>query len=503
MENIIEFSHVSKHFGAIKALRDVSFTIRKGECHAIIGENGAGKSTLMNILSGIYLPDGGNVLYKGEPVKISAPHVAGELGISTVYQELKLCPNLTITENIFLGRTKTTRLGVIQKGDMDEQARQMMEMFHIDLDVTQAVSRLSIAQMQLVELAKAIGKNADVLILDEPTSSLTAAETQTLFTVLERLKKEGRTLLFISHRLSEIFAIADRLSVMRDGAYLGTYDCGEIDENKVVKLITGNELYEELSGEQDEAGTAGGKQDVVLEVKNLNRGKLVRDVSFRLYEGEILGLYGLQGSGRTELVETVFGLHPAESGEIVLRGEVQKKGIRSPGQAIRCEMGLLTEDRKNRGIFAKMDILENIAVIHNKKICGRFGILSRRKMEGMAQEYCRKLSVKMDSLQQNIQNLSGGNQQKVIIARMLSTDPGIILADEPTRGVDVGAKSEIFAIFHQLKKDKKSIILISSELKEVVKECDRVLVMRNGRIVGEVTDRENREEQILQYSFNG
>ena len=254
MENIIEFSHVSKHFGAIKALRDVSFTIRKGECHAIIGENGAGKSTLMNILSGIYLPDGGNVLYKGEPVKISAPHVAGGLGISTVYQELKLCPNLTITENIFLGRTKTTKLGIIQKGDMDEQARQMIDMFHIDLDVTQPVGRLSIAQMQLVELAKAIGKDAEVLILDEPTSSLTAAETRTLCTVLERLKKEGRTLLFISHRLSEIFAIADRLSVMRDGSYLGTYECGEIDENKVVKLITGNELYQELSGEQDEAG---------------------------------------------------------------------------------------------------------------------------------------------------------------------------------------------------------------------------------------------------------
>ena len=290
MENIIEFSHVSKHFGAIKALRDVSFTIRKGECHAIIGENGAGKSTLMNILSGIYLPDGGNVLYKGEPVKISAPHVAGGLGISTVYQELKLCPNLTITENIFLGRTKTTKLGIIQKGDMDEQARQMIDMFHIDLDVTQPVGRLSIAQMQLVELAKAIGKDAEVLILDEPTSSLTAAETRTLFTVLERLKKEGRTLLFISHRLSEIFAIADRLSVMRDGNYLGTYECGEIDENKVVKLITGNELYQELSGEQDEADTAGQERHAVLEVKNLNRGKLVRDVSFRLYEGEILGL---------------------------------------------------------------------------------------------------------------------------------------------------------------------------------------------------------------------
>ncbi len=495
---IIEFKNISKSFGAVHALKDVSFGIARGECHAIVGENGAGKSTLMNILSGLFPQDTGDVLLNGKAVRITSPIVSGELGIATVYQELKLCPNLTAPENIFLGRTAVNRLGMIKKGTNDAEAKKLLDLFGIDVDVSVPVRSLSIAQMQLVELAKALSRKTDVLILDEPTSSLTAAESDRLFDIVAKLKADGKTMIFISHRLDEIFKIADRVTVMRDGKYIGTYPCAQLTEERVVELIAGRKLEKSALPAAAQDSRTGVP---ALEVRGLSWRNRVVDASLKLYKGEILGIYGLQGAGRTELVETIFGLNRLDAGEIFINGE--KKTIKKPSQALKTGVGLITEDRKNRGIFAKMSISENIAAIHTKGITSIPGVLDWRAALRMTQRYHGELSIKMDSHKQNITKLSGGNQQKVIIARMLSRKPDIILADEPTRGVDVGAKSEIFSIFRELKKAGKAIIVISSELKEVAAECDRIIVMKNGRIVGEVTARECREEQILQYSFNG
>jgi ABC-type sugar transport system ATPase subunit len=491
---IIEFKNISKNFGAVKALQAVSFSIRQGECHAIVGENGAGKSTLMNILSGLFLQDSGEVIYKSKPVLIDSPSVANELGISTVYQELKLCPNLTAAENIFLGRVPTNWMGVINRFDMDREADKLLDMFGIEIDIHIPVKKLSIAQMQLVEVAKAISWNSEVLILDEPTSSLTATEADILFGILHKLKADGKTLIFISHRLTEIFQVADSLSVMRDGCYIGTYACNDLTEEKVVELITGKKI---VRNSLNEIQDNGGK--VALEVKNLNMGNRVKDISFVLYEGEILGLYGLQGAGRTELVETIFGLHHCDNGSITVYGKPII--IKKPSQAIKAGIGLITEDRKNSGIFAKMNVSENITIIHNRLITFFKFILAKKKIAAITRRYREDLSIKMDTDNESILKLSGGNQQKVIIARMLSQSPSIILADEPTRGVDVGAKAEIFSIFQRLKHDKKAILVISSELKEIVNECDRILVMRNGRIAGEVRDKTDREGTVLHYSF--
>lgn len=503
-QNVIEFEHISKSFGAVHALRDVSFSIRRGECHAVIGENGAGKSTLMHILAGSYKPTAGNVRVNGREVLISNETESKKLGIAIVYQELKLCLNLTAAENVFLGKIPTKAFGVINRENIDRKVIEMMKPFGVEIDVTAPVAELGPAQMQLIEIAKALNENADVIILDEPTSSLTATESETLFKLLRQLKEQGKTLIFISHRLNEIFEMADRISVMRDGMYLGTYPTEEIDENRLIQLIAGEERYHEIYSHierETSAPIVRSEENVILEVNHLNRGKWVQDESFKLYRGEILGLYGLQGSGRTELVETIFGMYGKPDGQIKVNGKEVE--IKNPEDAIREGFGLLTEDRKNRGIFSLMDIRENIAVIHKKKITKGKLFLDNKKIDDLSRKYIDALSIKLDTIKESILNLSGGNQQKVVLARMLSTDPLIILADEPTRGIDVGAKSEIFALLNQLRREGKSIIVISSELKEIIRECDRVLVLHNQRIVGEVIERENREEKILQYAFNG
>lgn len=498
---IIQFDHIKKNFDAVQALKDVSFSIRRGECHAILGENGAGKSTLMHMLAGMYQPDGGKIFVEGQEARITSPQASDGYGISIVYQELKLCPNLDAAENIFLG-IMPSRAGFIKRGNIYKETKEILDSFGVDIDITVPVKKLGPAQMQLIEIAKAIQKNANIMILDEPTSSLTAAEADTLFAILDKLKAEGKTLIFISHRMNEIFAMADRITVMRDGMYLGTFDAADITEDQLVRMIAGDKCFNELYAEGEEDTDAGpGEEKVALELCGINCGKYVRDVSLKLYEGEILGLYGLQGSGRTELVETVFGLYGKVDGKVVVHGRPVE--IKSPRDAISSGIGLLTEDRKNRGIFSLMDIRENIAVIHQKSITRAGGFIDNKKVDRISGQYTEELSVKTDSIRQKIVNLSGGNQQKVVLARMLSMDPRIILADEPTRGVDVGAKAEIFAILKKLRKQGRSVILISSELAEVVRESDRVLVLRNGEIVGEVKSRSGREEKILNYAFNG
>lgn len=500
--DIIQFEHISKNFGAVHALKDVSFGIASGECHAIIGENGAGKSTLMHILAGAYGPTEGKILLEGREIHIPNAVTAQNHGIAIVYQELKLCLNLTASENIFLGKMPANRLGFIKRDNLNDKAQDVLSRFGVEIDVTVPVRELSPAQMQLIEIAKAIMENARVLILDEPTSSLTQAEAEKLFEILRNLKAEGKTLIFISHRMNEIFEMADRITVLRDGSYLGTYDASEMTEDRLVRLIAGEKRFNELyAGSAMEKHGTYSEEDVLLELKDINNGSIVQGASLKLHRREILGLYGLQGAGRTELVETVFGMYGKVSGVINVKGNPVHIGC--PADAIRAGFGLITEDRKNRGIYNLMNIRENVSVIHNQKITKGGIWLDDAKINDISNEYVEALSVRLDSIYESILNLSGGNQQKVILARMLSTNPDIILADEPTRGVDVGAKAEIFAILNRLKEEGKGIIVISSELAEIVKECDRVLVLRGGRIVGEVISRENREEKILQYAFYG
>lgn len=499
MSEIIRFENISKRFGGVQALDDVSFSIEPAKVHAIIGENGAGKSTLMNILSGLFAQGSGKILYQGKEVKIHSPHMAHELGIITVFQELKLCQNLTVAENLFLGR-EIAKDGLMDWKTMNTRAVKMLEDFGIEIDVKLKLKYLSVAQMQMVEIAKAVSQKVNVLILDEPTSALTVKETDTLFKNIFRLKEQGVTILFISHRLEEILEVSDEISVLRNGRYLGTFQTKDTNANEIVTLIAGKELAQEYSAKPKKSGKI--ETEVVLEVENLKRGKKVDGISFKLHKGEILGFYGLQGSGRTEMLETLFGLYKKDHGTIKLYGK--KSEIRNAGQAICQGIAFIPEDRKLSGIFNKMNILENMAIIHDKEITAGGFFLKPKAIRRIAEKYVQNLCIKCTSPKQLIGNLSGGNQQKVIVSRCLSTEPDIILLDEPTRGVDVGAKAEIYEILKSLKNDEgKSIVIVSSELPEIILLCDRVMIMRNGRITGELEGDEIAKEQILQYAFNG
>ncbi len=496
MDDIIRFSNVSKNFGGTKALSGVSLSIRAGEVHALMGENGAGKTTLMNILSGLFTQDAGSVSYKGREVKITSPHVSRQLGIATVFQELKNCENLTVAENIFLGREKTKGIFMDYAG-MNESARKIVAAYGLGVDVRTPIKKLSVAQMQVVEIAKAIDLKADVLILDEPTSALTVNETQKLFENMRRLKENGVTIIYISHRMEEIFEVADRISVLRNGGFLGTFEKGETSKDEIINLIAGKELAKEYTAQKKELKPLGG---AVMSVRELSRKPYVDGVSFELHKGEILGLYGLQGSGRTELIETVFGLYKKDGGGVSFFGnEVLKASAKN---SINSRIGMMTEDRKLTGIFFNMDINDNIAIIHGSDIT-RGGMINTRMVNGITKEYIGRLSIKCSGIKQPIGNLSGGNQQKVVLSRCLSTNPEILLLDEPTRGVDVGAKAEIYELLKELRdKNGVSLLVVSSELPEIILLCDRVIVMKNGRVTGELRGDEIREDAILSCAFN-
>ncbi|MEG1393749.1 MAG: sugar ABC transporter ATP-binding protein, partial [Christensenellaceae bacterium] len=451
MEEIIKFDHVSKHFGGVKALTDVTLSIKKGQVHALLGENGAGKSTLMNILSGLFLQDSGKIIYKGKETKFLNPHVSRAIGIATVFQELKNCENLTVTENIFLGREEKKGI-VVDWTTMNKKAKKILESYGLDIDVKTTLSKLTVAQMQLIEIAKAIDLNADVLILDEPTSALTINETSKLFDNIRKLKEKGVTIIFISHRLEEVFQISDELSVLRNGKFLGTFDAKEMTVDEIIKLIAGKELASTYSNTLEKKMLS----EKVLEVKNVSRGSVVKNASFDLHKGEILGFYGLQGSGRTELMELVFGIQKKDSGEIRAYGKELTKI--STKNSIKNKIGMLTEDRKLSGVFFHMDINDNIAIIHDRDIT-KAGLIDTKRVNTLTNSYIKKLSIKCSSMKQLVGNLSGGNQQKVIISRCLSTQPDIIIMDEPTKGVDVGAKAEIYEILKNLReKENKSMI---------------------------------------------
>jgi ribose transport system ATP-binding protein len=498
MKDILVFNGVSKTFPGVRALEDVSFSIAKGEIHTIAGENGAGKSTLMKILSGWYPPSSGEILFKGKRISTSNPEAALSMGISTVYQELMLCENMTVVENIYLGRELSSRKGIDWKA-MHRHARKLLDSFGVEISTRTLVRNLPIAQRQIVEIAKAINMKTEILILDEPTSSLTINETRVLFENLRRFRETGMSIIFISHRLDEVFEITDRISVLRDGRYLGTFAAAETTPRDIISLIAGKELLQEIVG--TEKLRTGSDAEIALEVRGLARGKYFRDVSFSLRRGELLGIYGLQGAGRTELMQTLFGMYLPDAGEVFLDGKAIR--LRSPREAIRKGFALIPEDRRKEGLFSNMDVKDNIAVIHDRRITVA-SFVQNRKILAIAREYVEKLSIKVTSPFQRVRNLSGGNQQKVIIGRSLSTSPRILIMDEPTRGIDVGAKAEIYKILRKLKGEEgKAILIVSSELEEVVAECDRVLVMFQGRVSGVLSGAQITREGVLHLAFGG
>ncbi|MGB0090719.1 MAG: sugar ABC transporter ATP-binding protein [Planifilum fulgidum] len=485
---ILQVREIHKVFPGTKALSNVSMEFHAGEVHAVVGENGAGKSTLMNILSGVFPPTEGQIILEGEEVRFQSPRQAQEKGIAIVHQELSLCPHLTVGENMFIGRLPRSRLGFVDRNKLREDAKKMLEAFKADIDPDDLAGDLSISEQQVVEIAKALTMDCKVLILDEPTSAITESEANNLFEVIRELRGKGICIIYISHRIKEIFSISDRISVLRDGHYIGTYHTEEMTPDRVVQLMVGRELKNIYPPKS----TRGKKE--ILRVENLSREGVFHQIRFTLYEKEVLGIFGLVGAGRTEMSRALCGIDPKDSGQVWLDGK--PVAIDSVSQAIQQGIVYLTEDRKNQGLFLDLSVKRNI-VSSNLQAVSSGLFIDPVKEKKMAEHFSEKLNVKTPSLDQSIGSLSGGNQQKAMIAKWLSTHPKVLLLDEPTRGIDVGAKSEIYKMLRELADDGKGIIVISSELPEVIGICDRVLVMHQGRIVGEVSGERINEEEII------
>lgn len=488
MSLILQMKNIDKSFPGVKALDDVHLNIYTGEAMALIGENGAGKSTLMKILSGVYSRDGGTIIYDGEEIHPTNPKEATDLGISIIHQELNIIKNLTIYENVFLGREPTKGLGFTNKKEMIEKTREILHSLGIDIDPRTKAGRLSIAQQQMVEIAKAISTNAKVLILDEPTDTLTDRETRVLFDLIERLKSQGKALVYISHRLEEIFEVCERVTVLRDGQFIGEEETKDITEPEIVEMMVGRTLDEQYPYMPP---MEEGKK--VLEVKNLSNEHL-KNVSLDLYEGEVLGVSGLVGAGRTELAKTIYGLYPKESGEILLKGE--SIDLKSASDALDHGIVYVSEDRKNESLILGMNITENITLPSIQEFLQSIRI-NKSKEKKVAGEYVEAMNIRTPSVTQRVKNLSGGNQQKVAIAKSLLTHPEVLILDEPTRGVDVGAKREIYELLNEIKKEGRSIIMISSDMPEILGLSDRVLVMRDGESLVVLDREEATGEKIM------
>ena len=502
MNPIIDFIDISKQFFGVKALTDVSLSVNSGEVHSIVGENGAGKSTLMNILGGLFPPSAGEVRFQGNAVRLINEQAALQLGIGVVYQELKLCPNLSITENIFLGRELRGKGSRLNWPEMKKKSSDVLSSLGSVLDPDIIVRRLSIAEQQIVEIAKVLSRNVKVLVLDEPTSALTLNESKELFKNIRKLKAEGVAVIYISHRLEEVLELSDRVSVLRDGRFKGTFLRSEIDINSLVKLIAGDKLTDELGHRASSQKRRDNAGPQCLSVRNLSSadGK-VKNTSFELNRGEILGFYGIQGAGRTELLESIFGMRKIAGGEIFLNGSpVENKTVAA---AIKNGFAMVPEDRRRTGLFPNMNISENINMSNVTDISTGTGWLKKKSMKKISEKYRAEIGIKTRDIYQNIMQLSGGNQQKVIIGRWLAARPSIFLVDELTRGVDVGAKAEIFSVLKKLRDDGLGIILVSSEIQEVIAESDRVLVMRDGQIVKELIGDEITKDNIVENALIG
>lgn len=497
MEYVLELKNIYKSFPGVKVLEDVTLQVRPGEVHALMGENGAGKSTLMKILMGIYKADQGSIFLEGKETVIHGPKDAMSKGISMIHQELNTVLDMEVAENVFVGRELLKKgmekLKIVDIARMREETRRYFRKMNIDIDPRAKMRTLSVAEMQLVEIVKAISLNSRIIVMDEPTSAITEKEATVLFAQIERLKKQGVAIIYISHKMDEIFRISDTITVLRDGQWIGTKPAKELDNDMLIKMMVGRELTDIYPKDPVEIG------DVILEVKNLSRGKKVRDASFSLRKGEVLGIAGLVGAGRSELVETIFGLYPKTGGQIFLHGK--EVHIKSAADAIKNKMALITEDRKQTGLNLIVSVKENIASVSIGKLSNH-GIVNDKKINEVSEKYIKELKIKTPDGNAIVGNLSGGNQQKVVLAKWLLDEPDIIIFDEPTRGIDIGAKRDIYLLINNLAKEGKAVIVISSEMAEVMGICDRILVMAEGRINGEVQREEFSQEVIMGYASN-
>jgi ABC-type sugar transport system ATPase subunit len=484
----LEICSISKFFPGVVALDKVSFEINLGECHCIVGENGAGKSTLGRILAGIYQPDEGYIVIDGQRISFYSPVDAKRFGISMVHQELLFCPNLSVAENLFLG-SFPSRAGFLQRDKMEKKAKELLSELGIQLDVWQIVENLSIAQKQMVQIASAISSGARIIIMDEPTSSLSQIETERLFNLIKLLKERGVTVIYISHRLEEVFRISERITVLRDGKYIDTLKTSQTNENEIISKMVGRNV--DLYCKSYLSHNVGRE---LLRVENLSVGKKIRNISFSLHEGEILGLAGLVGAGRSEIAKAIFGLEANVKGEIFVEGEKVK--ILSPRDAISLGIGFVPEDRKLQGLVLSMTAGENLTLPIINKL-QRFSFIQRYREECIIKEYFNKLSVKPPNYRMNIATFSGGNQQKVVLSKWLALNCKILIMDEPTRGIDVKAKQEIHMLMCELVREGKGILLISSELPELLNLSTRILVVRDGRICGEFLHDKADQESLL------
>lgn len=484
---ILELKNISKSFPGVKALDDVSFPIERGTVHALVGENGAGKSTLIKVLAGIHQPETGDMIFDGQKVAFKHPSESQKAGISVVHQEIKLSETLSVAENVFLGMLPYKGIRVDWK-TMRTKADQLLTQLGLSMDVNAVVSDLSVAQKQMVEICKAINRNCRLLIMDEPSATLTEKEQKVMFETVKRLRAQGMTIIYISHRLDEIFDLADNVTVLRDGKHIKTLPVKDVTRQQLVAMMVGREVVNEYPKANVEIG------DVVLEAKNIVRKGVLKDISFNLRKGEILGIAGLVGAGRTELARAVLGIDKLDSGEVFLNGK--KVEIKSFRDAIRLGFALVPEDRKQQGLVQLLSVKRNICLV-NLDAVSSGSVVSDAKERERALEYIGKLSISTPSPDTEVQYLSGGNQQKVVIAKWLLQDADIIILDEPTRGIDVGAKSEIYLLINDLINSGKSVIMISSEIPEIVGMSDRVLVMHEGHKVGELSREEVSPEAIM------
>ena len=493
MTILFSMKDINKSFGPVEVLKNVQLEVEKGEIHALMGENGAGKSTLMNILGGVIQKDSGEILFGNQMIENHSPQIAKDLGIGFVHQEFNLAESLTVAENIYMGRLpyKNEKLGIVDYKKLHDNTEYYLNMLGVNIKPTDVVYKLSTASKQMIEIAKALSLNAKVIIFDEPTTSLSDKDVEVLFVIINALKQKGISSVYISHRMEEIHQLCDRITILRDGQYISTDNVKDLTDQEIIKKLVGRNLDNLYPERNVEVG------EIALEVKNLSDTKgAVKNVSFNVRKGEVVGFAGLVGSGRTELMRLVFGADPVESGEIFVKG--QKVNIKSPVEAINNGICLLTEDRKNQGVALGLSIKENINMTALKS-----NIINHKEVKKKVDELVENLQIKISSVDKPVSSLSGGNQQKVVLAKWLNTSNDIYIFDEPTKGIDIGAKSEIYAIINQLVADGKAVIIVSSEIPELIGTVDRTYVLNEGRLTGELSIEESTQEKIMELATLG
>ena len=487
-ENIVDMQKVSKAFPGVLALDEVDFSSLPGEVHAVVGENGAGKSTLMKILAGVYRPDGGQILLKGENISFSSPKHAQNCGISIIYQEFNLIPELTVAENIFLGREPTKRGRFIDTSVLKQRSKELLADLEADIDIQSKVKDLGVAHQQMVEIAKALSLKADIIMMDEPSAVVSGRELESLFRIIRSLKESGKTIIYISHRIEEIFQIADRATVLKDGKLVGTYYTKDMDKPQIVNLMVGRSLTETFPSREV------GDQKEILELDDVCRGNLLKNVAFKVNSGEILGLAGLVGSGRSEIARAIFGACDIDRGRVLLNGIPIKRT--TPKSSIESGIGFVTENRAKDGLVYNLSVRKNLTLTILDRI-KKWTFVKEAKEKELAKNCVMEYGIVTTGIEQEIQYLSGGNQQKVILAKWININPSLLILDEPTRGIDVGAKAEIYQLMRLLAKKGTAIIMISSELPEIIGMSDRIIVIHDGKVMGEFTPSEATEERIL------